>query len=90
MSEDLLKSSLFSQNFFFYFLPFVIPILLNIPLAHYFVNMNINNNILVPVESITWQMVLVGTTILVLYSMYFIVTYFISWIEVNNHIKKIK
>ena len=90
VSEDLLKSSLFSQIFFFYFLPFVIPILLNIPLAHYFVNMNINNNILVPVESITWQMVLVGTTILVLYSMYFIVTYFISWIEVNNHIKKIK
>ncbi len=82
-----LKGSLFGQIFFFFLLPFGIPLGLSIPVGKMLVDGTVLSYIALPMEAVIGQVVSVAAALLVLYAVYFAITYLVAWRELKNGIK---
>lgn len=82
--EGVLKKTLFAQSFFFFFLPFGIPLALSAPLGWLFVQGAKASLIPLTVLDIATLVAGVALVLLVLYALYFTITYLIAWREVKK------
>lgn len=87
--EGMLRKTLFSQMFFFYFLPFALPFAMCFPLAVALKAMVAESAVQISTLVIFGQVAAFAGIILALYALYFTVTYLIARKEVQKTIRAV-
>ncbi len=82
-----LRGSLFAQIFFFFFLPFGMPLCLSVPIGMMLMEGTQLSYVVLPMEVIVGQVAAIAGVLLALYSVYFVITYFVSWIETKRNLR---
>ncbi len=85
--ESALKGSLFEQIFFFFFLPFGVPLVLSVPVGLLFIEGAKATTVKLAVGQIVGQVAGIAGVLLLIYLVYFLITYLVAWREVKKSVR---